>query len=91
MSSVRDIKCANCTEYRNEWCKKIIDSPDPDRLRDCQFYHEKGHWIRPYYNRPKQYGRICSICKQMAWYCDKGDYSYCPNCGTPMMQEGAQE
>jgi len=36
-----DVKCADCEEYRNEWCEKIIDSPHPDMLRDCPHWHER--------------------------------------------------
>ena len=43
---MRNVKCSYCEEYRNEWCEKIIDSPHPDILRDCQYYHEaKTRWI----------------------------------------------
>lgn len=38
---MRDIKCSDCAEYRNEWCEKVIDSPHPDILRDCQYFHDK--------------------------------------------------
>ena len=37
---MRNIMCKDCAEYKNEWCKKIIDSPYPDMLRDCQYFHE---------------------------------------------------
>ena len=30
--------CRNCAQYRNEWCKLKIDSPDPDMVRGCQYY-----------------------------------------------------
>ena len=30
--------CRNCAQYRNEWCKLKVDSPDPDMMRDCQYY-----------------------------------------------------
>lgn len=38
---MRKVKCRDCEEYRNEWCEKVIDSPHPDMLRDCQYFHEK--------------------------------------------------
>ena len=38
---MRNITCADCEEYKNEWCEKIIDSPCPDLIRDCQYFHEK--------------------------------------------------
>lgn len=38
---MRDIKCADCDNYHNEWCNKIIDSPYPDMLRDCSYFCKK--------------------------------------------------
>ena len=38
---MKGIMCCNCQEYRNEWCAKVIDSPYPYMVRDCQYYHEK--------------------------------------------------
>ena len=38
---MRDVKCINCAEYRNNWCEKITDSPHPRVLRDCQYWHER--------------------------------------------------
>lgn len=43
---MRNVKCSYCDEYRNEWCEKVTDSPHPDILRDCQYFHEaKTRWI----------------------------------------------
>ena len=42
---MRGIKCADCAEYKNEWCEKIIDSPHPDLTRDCQYWHEKKDMV----------------------------------------------
>ena len=42
---IRTVRCANCSEYKNEWCEKIIDSPYPEMLRDCQYFHEKDHGL----------------------------------------------
>lgn len=38
---MRNIRCRDCEEYRNEWCEKVVDSPCPDMERDCQYFHEK--------------------------------------------------
>lgn len=38
---MRNVKCSDCDEYRNEWCEKVIDSPHPDMIRDCQYWHER--------------------------------------------------
>ena len=37
---MKNIKCRNCFFYRNEWCKKIVDSPDPEESRDCNYFRE---------------------------------------------------
>lgn len=37
---MKNIKCRNCFFYRNEWCKKIVDSPDPEEVRDCAYFRE---------------------------------------------------
>ena len=43
---MRNVKCSYCEESRNAWCEKVIDSPHPDILRDCQYFHEaKTRWI----------------------------------------------
>lgn len=38
---MRNVKCSDCDEYRNEWCEKVKDSPHPDLARDCQYWHER--------------------------------------------------
>lgn len=45
MRAMRNIKCSDCAEYHNEWCEKIIDSPYPDMLRDCQYWHERKDMV----------------------------------------------
>lgn len=37
---MKNIKCRNCFFYRNEWCKKVVDSPDPEEARDCNYFRE---------------------------------------------------
>ena len=37
---MRNVKCADCAEYKNEWCERKMDSPYPDMLRDCEYYHD---------------------------------------------------
>ena len=53
-------------------------------LTSAQPERKKGRWIRMYYNRPKQYTRICSECGEISWFCGIGDYNYCPWCGARM-------
>ena len=37
---MKDVKCRNCFNYRNEWCEKVADSPYPDILRDCTHFRQ---------------------------------------------------
>ena len=37
----KNVVCKKCNNLVNDWCKKVIDSPDPDMKRDCQHFREK--------------------------------------------------
>ena len=36
-----NVRCKNCNNYRNGWCERVIDSPDPDMQRDCRHFWER--------------------------------------------------
>ena len=37
----KNVVCKKCNNLVNDWCEKMIDSPDPDMQRDCQHFREK--------------------------------------------------
>ena len=37
----KNVVCKKCNNLVNDWCEKVIDSPDPDMKRDCQYFCEK--------------------------------------------------
>ena len=37
----KNVVCQKCNNLVNDWCEKVIDSPDPDMQRDCQHFCEK--------------------------------------------------
>ena len=37
----KNVICKKCNNLVNDWCEKVIDSPDPDMQRDCQHFCEK--------------------------------------------------
>ena len=37
----KNVVCKKCNNLVNGWCEKVIDSPDPDMHRDCQYFCEK--------------------------------------------------
>jgi len=37
---MENCKCADCANYINQWCRKVKDSPYPDLIRDCEYFHD---------------------------------------------------
>ena len=37
----KNVMCKKCSNLINGWCEKKIDSPDPNMVRDCQYFWEK--------------------------------------------------
>ena len=37
----KNVVCKKCNNLVNDWCEKVIDSPDQDIQRDCQYFCEK--------------------------------------------------
>ena len=37
----KNVVCKNCNNLVNDWCEKVIDSPDQDMQRDCRYFCEK--------------------------------------------------
>ena len=38
---IKNVVCKKCNNLVNDWCEKVIDSPDKDMQRDCQYFCEK--------------------------------------------------
>ena len=34
----KNVMCKNCNNYRCDWCEKVIDSPNPNMPRTCQYF-----------------------------------------------------
>lgn len=37
----KNVVCKKCNNLANDWCEKVIDSPDQDMQRDCRHFCEK--------------------------------------------------
>lgn len=37
----KNVVCKKCNNLVNDWCEKVIDSPDRNMQRDCQYFREK--------------------------------------------------
>lgn len=38
---MKGVKCKNCYHLEGEWCELVVDSPDPDMVRDCRYFMQK--------------------------------------------------
>ena len=37
----KNVMCKKCNNLEGEWCELVVDSPDPDLKRDCQYFRER--------------------------------------------------
>ena len=37
----KNVVCKKCNNLVNDWCEKVIDSPDQYMQRDCRYFCEK--------------------------------------------------
>lgn len=42
----KDIMCKYCNNLKNHWCETVIDSPDEEMQRDCQYFWQKTNGDR---------------------------------------------
>ena len=83
----KNVVCKKCNNLVNDWCEKVIDSPDPDMQRDCQYFCEKTNADRirsMTYEELAIYlnvGWECSLCKEQIWINNKFSLGDCDmNC-----------
>lgn len=38
-----NVKCNGCYHLRAQWCRQVLDSPDPDRVRICNYFRQKNN------------------------------------------------
>ena len=41
-----NVQCKKCYHLQNDWCSQKVDSPDPDLMRDCQYYRAATNFDR---------------------------------------------
>lgn len=42
----KNVKCKNCNNLSNNWCERIVDSPDEDMDRDCTYFWQRTNGDR---------------------------------------------
>lgn len=63
---MKAVVCRKCVHLVNEWCTLVIDSPDPDAERDCQYFREKTNADRIRSMRDEELARALI---DMGWEC----------------------
>ena len=83
----KNVVCKKCNNLVNDWCEKVIDSPDPDMQRDCQHFREKTNADRIRSMSDEELamhlniGWECSLCKEQIWINNKFSLGDCDmNC-----------
>lgn len=61
----KNVVCKKCNNLVNDWCEKVIDSPDPDMQRDCQHFREKTNA-----DRIRAMSDEELACELMIWWCE---------------------
>lgn len=64
----KNVVCKKCNNLVNDWCEKVIDSPDQDIQRDCQYFCEKTNADRI---RAMSDDELCKFL---------GEYKFCDIC-----------
>ena len=83
----KNVVCKKCNNLVNDWCEKVIDSPDPDIQRDCPHFREKTNADRIRSMSDEELaihlniGWECSTCKEQIWIDNKFSLGDCDmNC-----------
>ena len=77
---MKNIKCRNCFFYRNEWCEKIVDSPDPEEARDCNYFREMTNADRIRSMSDEELAVFLVNCLGDVEYCHAGLCKYGETC-----------
>ena len=83
--------CKKCNNLVNGWCEKVIDSPDPDMVRDCRHF-----WERTNADRIKSMGnddmaRTLYACPWCHHHCEHTGEAECLDCIVRYLQQPAED
>ena len=95
----KNVVCKKCNNLVNDWCEKVIDSPDPDMQRDCQYFCKEEtpielvqEWISVKDKLPEFPGHYLVCTSINYWHGGCMDinenHKYHPN-GTPVGYDGS--
>ena len=78
----KDVQCKKCRNFRDNWCGQKIDSPDPDLIRDCNYYCTKTNFDVVMQMNPQELAEFLARSKPFAKFCrfDCDDHKPCWSC-----------
>ena len=71
----KNAMCKNCNNYRCDWCEKVVDSPDPNMPRTCQYFWERTNADRIRAMSDEELARFLA---ENEWECET--YNDCAKC-----------
>ena len=87
----KNVVCKKCKNLVNDWCEKVIDSPDPDMQRDCQYFCEKTNAERIRSMSDEELAEIIACPK---WLFDRmdcfNDNRDCNHCALEWLKQPAE-
>lgn len=78
-----NVQCKRCANLHNDWCKLVVDSPDPDMIRDCQYYRTLTNYDRFVSKSPEELAEYfhivvdCEFCPMVMSARECTDGKYC--------------
>lgn len=66
-----NVQCKRCANLHNDWCKLVVDSPDPELVRDCQYYRTLTNYDRIISKTPEELATLisenidCGVCENV--------------------------
>ena len=89
----KNVVCKKCNNLVNGWCEKVIDSPDPDMQRDCQYFWEKTNADRIRSMSDEELAEFIKRIKVRAVLCkaEKNNDAFEALCSADWLQQPAKE
>ena len=88
----KNVMCKKCNNLINGWCEKKIDSPDPNMVRDCQYFWEKTNAdrIRAMTDEELAYLIRCGVCELIGATQDHCETNTCVDCVLDWLKQPAE-
>ena len=89
----KNVVCKKCNNLANDWCEKVIDSPDQDMQRDCQYFCGKTNADKIREMSDEELAEFIKNIKVRAALCNsvKNNDAFEELCSAEWLQQPAEE